>query len=228
MTHDEPFLVAREITLKRGVGGARKTILHGVSLSLHRGETAILRGVSGSGKSSLLWALARLLPLDSGTLLLEGKPSAEWPVPLWREQAALVLQKHALLPGTVRDNLLLPWKLNVRRAAGGTPPEDSALRQELDSLALEDVAVTAEATRLSVGQTARISLARTLLTNPSCLLIDEPTAALDRETATRVLARIDTFATAGGAVLMARHDGRATVRCRMLTITGSAIREENP
>ncbi len=228
MNHDEPLLAAREITLRRGDGTNGKRILENSSLALRCRETVILRGQSGAGKSSLLWALARLLPLESGTLLLEGKPSNDWAPPIWRERVALVLQKHALLPGTVRDNLLLPWTLNVRRAASSSAPDEGRLGQELRDLALDDVDLADDASRLSVGQTGRISLARTLLTDPSCLLLDEPLAALDPESAARVLERIHAFAAAGGAVLLTRHDGLAAEEGRVLTIADRTIKERKP
>lgn len=190
------MLQAQEIHLNRG----DKKILEGVSLSLAPGETVVLKGASGCGKSTLLWALARMLPVESGQMTLEGKPSTEWPAPLWRTRVALVLQKHSMLPASVRDNLLLPWQLGIRDLE---PPADAVLREALDQVALNEVALTDEAGRLSVGQTARLSLVRTLLTEPGCLLLDEPFAALDPDSADVVRKRIEAF---GGAVLMASHD----------------------
>lgn len=190
------MLQAQEIHLNRG----GKKILQGVSLSIKPGETVVLKGASGCGKSTLLWALARMLPLESGGMTLEGKPSTAWPAPLWRTRVALVLQKHSMLPASVRDNLLLPWQLKIRDRE---PPAEAVLRQALDQVALNEVELTDEARRLSVGQTARLSLVRTLLTEPGCLLLDEPFAALDPDSADVVRKRIEAFT---GAVLMASHD----------------------
>ena len=190
------MLQAQEIHLSRG----DKKILQGVSLSIEPGETVVLRGASGCGKSTLLWALARMLPVESGQMTLEGKPSTQWPATLWRTRVALVLQKHSMLPASVRDNLLLPWQLKIRDRE---PPADALLREALDQVALNEVELTDEAGRLSVGQTARLSLVRTLLTEPGCLLLDEPFAALDPDSAALVKQRIEAFS---GPVLMASHD----------------------
>jgi len=212
MKESVPVLEAAGLVLRRSSGPEVKTVLDGASLALSRGSHVLLQGSSGSGKSTLLWALARMLPLEAGELSLEGRPAANWPPPLWRERAALVLQKHAMIEGTVRDNLLLPWKLKVRRGREhdrSTPPADTVLRGELDGLELADVDLAADASRLSMGQTARVSLIRTLLTAPGCLLLDEPCAALDPGASERVLGRIRAFTEAGGAVVMAGHGGSA-------------------
>jgi putative ABC transport system ATP-binding protein len=196
------MLEAREIHLNRG----DRKVLEGVSLTLEPGRTVVLTGASGCGKSTLLWALARMLPVESGTLKLDG--TSDWPAPLWRTRVALVMQKHAMPLGSVKENLLLPSRFRIRQ---GAIPNDAHLRQALDEVGLNEVELHGDATRLSVGQTARLSLVRTLLTEPACLLLDEPFAALDPESASLVKQRLERFA---GAVLVASHDKQGMENAR--------------
>jgi putative ABC transport system ATP-binding protein len=230
MNANGTVLQARNLTIRRSSGTAARTILSGARLALRKGTLAHLKGPSGSGKSTLLWVLARMLPRESGELSLLGRPAAEIPAPVWRMRVALVLQKHAMVFGTVRENLTLPWRLKVRRGAeveesGSKPPSDEVLRRELDTVRLDDVSLDEDASRLSVGQTARVSLVRTLVTRPDCLLLDEPTAALDPETADLVTARILAFAAGGAAVLMAGH-GAGAPRGAVFRIACGELSEE--
>lgn len=206
-----PLLEARALHLSRGRGGERREVLKGTSFHLRAGETVLLEGPSGCGKSTLLWALARMIPPDRGEVLLEGRPAESWSPMAWRTRVALLLQTHHMIPGTVKENLLLPWTLKVRRSAAekggaGSKPDAKRFRAELDRVGLADVDLHGEAGKLSVGQTARLSFVRTLLTAPALMLLDEPFAALDPEAADRVQDRIRDFARAGGGVLLAAHD----------------------
>ncbi len=226
------ILEAVRVRLQRQSAEAVKTVLEGESLTLDPGESVQIRGPSGSGKSSLLWALARMLPIEDGKLFLEGRPAAEWSVPAWRNRAALVLQEHALVPGTVRDNIALPWKFKVRRGGhGGSaapppgPPDDELARTEMDRIGLADVSLSADVSKLSVGQSARVSLIRTLLTAPACLLLDEPLAALDPETAKLVMDRIGSFTKTGGAALIVSHNRTFPGEGRVLSLEKGKIEE---
>lgn len=96
----------------------------------------------------------------------------------------LVPQKPSLVAGTVRDNLLLPWRLKVR--AGEAPPADDALRELLRYAELDDVGLDRDVSQLSGGQQARVALLRAFATRPAVLLLDEVDAALDDESACAV------------------------------------------
>ena len=210
------ILEIRDLRLVRGSGAARKVLVDGVSFTLTAGEIRILEGPSGSGKTTLLWALARMLRPENGELRLEGVSAREFLPRIWRTRVALVLQTHDLPLPTVRQNLLKPYTFRVRR--GQVPPDEKTYRRLLDDLGLEDVALDDGADRLSVGQRARISLARSLGTRPAVLLLDEPAAALDSVSAKRVMNRIRAFADEGGAVLMVSHGveaPRGAVRFRI-------------
>lgn len=219
MDAKKTLLQAVDLTVTRPGRAGNRKVLDSIDLTIAPRQIVQLQGPSGAGKSTLLWALARMLPLDGGALFLDGRPSDEWAAPAWRTVVALVVQTHSMVPGTVAQNLLLPWTLRIRcrqegGAGNGAPsvrpgcrfrPDESVLRRELDGIGLEEVSLESDASRLSVGQTARVSLLRSLLTEPRCLLLDEPCAALDRETADRTLDRVSRFVDADRAALIVGH-----------------------
>jgi putative ABC transport system ATP-binding protein len=209
-------LQAVALRAERATEAGRRMVLDGVDLHAGAGTLTDIVGPSGAGKSTLLLALARLLPGVTGTLSLDGVPADAIPAQLWRRRVAYIPQVGTLVPGTVADNLLLPWVLKVR--AGVEPPSGGQLRAALDRLGLPDVGLERDPSRLSVGQVARVALLRVLLTRPAVLLADEPDAALDDESAERVCDGIATFVSDGGAVVRVRHlrvDERADRRFRL-------------
>jgi putative ABC transport system ATP-binding protein len=209
------LLQARDLIVALPGDAGDVRVLDGVNLDVRAGEIVDVSGPSGSGKSTLLRALARLLPDASGSLALGGA-SAESIVPSeWRSAVALVPQKPTLIAGTVRESLLLPWSLDVRRRAQA--PGEGQLVDGLLRLGVE-VVLDRDASRLSVGQVARIAFLRTLLTAPRVLLLDEPDAALDDVSADAVSALTGEFAAHGGAVVRVRHhrpDGLPARRMRL-------------
>lgn len=157
--------------------------LEDLSFALEAGTVYDLTGPSGAGKSMLLRACAQMMPLQSGSLLLEGNDSATLTYQQWRRQVSLVPQRASLIPGTIRENLLLPWTLKVH--GEDNRPTDAELERLLDA-ALLDVELSRDAAKLSGGQAARVALIRTFATRPRVILLDEVDAALDDESARAV------------------------------------------
>lgn len=209
------LLQARDLTavLPGDAGDVR--VLDNVALDVAVGEIVDVVGPSGSGKSTLLRALALLLPGATGILQLDGSPAETFTPARWRCAVALLPQKPVLVDGTVRDNLVLPYRLGVRRQQPA--PDDAMLAEGLDRLGV-DAALDRDASRLSVGQVARIAFLRTLFGEPRVLLLDEPDAALDDTSADAVAAMTAEFASGSGAVVRVRHhrsDGIAGRRLRL-------------
>ncbi|WP_087023816.1 ABC transporter ATP-binding protein [Thaumasiovibrio subtropicus] len=152
-----------------------------VNVQLPSGSHLVLTGRSGSGKTSLLRVIAGLEPAKQGRVLLGERPVTMEQLRWWREQIYYCPQ-HAIIGDgadvmTIAEALLLPWQLN---ATSKGVPERHALNTVLEkvglALTLED-----ETAALSGGERYRLMVARGLLMAREIWLLDEPTAALDRQ-----------------------------------------------
>lgn len=164
-----------------------RTLLRDCSLTISPGDFLVIRGASGSGKTSLLRLLNRLSEPSSGTILADGASVDDGDVTAYRRRVGYIQQTPVMLPGTVYDNLVLPF---AYRSSDGDPPDRASLASDLADFNLADVSLDEPADTLSVGQKQRIALIRTLLTGPSVILCDEPTSALDPESRQIVEARL--------------------------------------
>lgn len=192
-----------------------RTVFDNLSFSMERGDIIDLVGPSGSGKSSLLTACARLNPHAHGTFVLDGVGSDEFSAQQWRRDVSYLPQKPILTGKDVAEAIRLPWTLAIRgkggRAARLLP--DERIRTTLDAMGCEDIDLARAPHDLSGGQAARVALARTLLTDPKVLLADEVDAGLDDDNASKVAAIMADAAAHGMAIIRIRHrppDGHAT------------------
>jgi UDP-glucose/iron transport system ATP-binding protein len=181
--------VASELSLaqvrkcRRDRQGGMVEILRGVDLEIPAGELTAIVGPSGGGKSTLVRLLNRLEETDGGHILLRGVELKSLPVLELRRRVGLVLQKPFMFPGTVLDNLQLPFRYQGNPVPTGSDPR---LEEVLQRCGLSLELLEREARSLSIGQQQRVSLARTLLPGPELLVLDEPTSALDRPTGDRL------------------------------------------
>ncbi|HEY3206149.1 MAG TPA: ABC transporter ATP-binding protein [Gaiellaceae bacterium] len=180
--------------------------LRGFSLELDRGEFCAVMGPSGCGKSTLLNLIAGLDEPDEGTVNIDGDLVSGRPeqvlADLRRRHVGLVFQFFNLLEGmTALDNVVMPALLagTKRRAAE---------RRARDLLGLLGLAGKAEDAPgvLSGGQRQRLAIARALANEPTLLLADEPTGALDSEGGEEILELFRRLHDAGQTILMVTHD----------------------
>jgi putative ABC transport system ATP-binding protein len=204
-----PILEASNVVKFLGQGAGRTQALKGVSLTLAGGELALLMGPSGSGKTTLLSILGCMLTPTSGTVLIGGQSTAgaapEDLAKLRREHVGFVFQSYHLFPTlSAEDNVRLA--LDVRGEAAAT-----AYAKAKEAMAVVGLShkLRSYPGELSGGEQQRVAIARALVANPSALLADEPTAALDSangQTVMSVLAEIARSSSRG--VLVVAHDPR--------------------
>jgi putative ABC transport system ATP-binding protein len=179
--------------------------LRGVDLTIRPGEFVAVMGPSGCGKSTLLNVVAGLDSVDEGTVEVAGERvdgrGEDWLARFRRHHVGFVFQFFNLLDGvSALDNLVLPGVLGgmSRRAA------DSRGRDLLDLLGLADRAQQVPAV-LSGGQRQRLAIARALVNEPTLLLADEPTGALDTEGGLEVLELFHRLHEDGQTIIMVTH-----------------------
>lgn len=177
--------------------------LHDVSFAVPAGQFVLISGSSGAGKSTLLRLVVRLEETGEGDIFLNGKSIKSIHPPKLRSKIGFVQQTPTVLPGTVRENLLLPFTLNVRKGVDG--PLDEELKKWLERVGLGEISLDSEASDLSVGQRQRLCLIRSMLPKPMAICFDEPTSALDRVSRERVEAIAEELSAEGISVLMVNH-----------------------
>jgi ABC-type cobalamin/Fe3+-siderophores transport system ATPase subunit len=204
----------------RGLDVARggQVVAREVDLAVSAGEVMALLGPSGAGKSSLLRCLVRLDEPAGGTVLVDGRDAASLDPCALRRRVGLVAQAPVMLPGTVRDNL----------AYGLDAP--SGLEAALEAMGLDRSLLDRPARELSGGESARVAIARALARDPGALLLDEPTAALDREAAAAVEGLVGDLARRGLAILIVTHDeGQAArVATTATRLAGGGVTAQGP
>lgn len=187
--------------------------MRNAEISLHRGEVAAITGQSGSGKSSLLYCLAGVLPVARGEVRFEGRVLAELPddelSTLRRERFGFVFQYGELLPElTIEENTALPLRLAGQRKA----PALAAAGEVLGRLGLADLRCR-RPSQVSGGQSQRVAVARALVHQPAVVFADEPTGSLDSANATAVLKEFLSLARSQGtAVVLVTHDEQVAAR----------------
>ena len=199
--------------------------LKGIDLSIEEGEMVAIIGKSGAGKSTLLHILAAIDSYDKGSYLVDGVSVGDLKekdrARFRNQRIGIVMQDYALIDEyTIEENVQIP--LIFGKVKGND------VRREKIMTALENVGLAELAKKpvrqLSGGQKQRVAIARALVNNPTFLLADEPTGALDSKTSGEIMDVFEKLNQGGKTVIIVTHDMEVAARCgRVIEISDGEI-----
>lgn len=168
-----------------------KEILHGVSISVHKGEMVALVGPTGSGKTTVMNLLNRFYDVDSGGITIDGTDIREFSLKELRKNVGIVLQDPQLFSGTIADNIRFgDPEASMERVIDAA--KQANIHEFIASLPKGyETEVSDEQSIFSAGQKQLMSIARTILTNPQLLILDEATSNVDTVTEANIQAAMD-------------------------------------
>jgi ATP-binding cassette subfamily B protein len=186
-------------------GYGEKDVLHDISLRIPAGSTLAIVGPTGSGKSTLIGLIPRLLDIAQDSLWIDGRPIREYPLKVLRSNIGVVPQETFLFSETIRENLCFgaPDATNeeIMEAA-----EAACIRREFEEFPLGfETAVGERGVTLSGGQKQRTSIARALLRRPRILILDDALASVDTYTEERILQGLRKYSQGSTTILISHR-----------------------
>jgi polar amino acid transport system ATP-binding protein len=200
-TPDQPLIRLSDVRKSFG----RVTVLDGISFDVAKGEVVCIIGPSGSGKSTLLRCINALVPIDSGSILVEGQEVHDPKLDklALRRKVGMVFQQYNLFPHRTALQNVMMAPIHVLKQ--DRAEVEARARRLIRKVRLEGKE-NAYPGELSGGQQQRVAIARSLAMNPDVMLFDEVTAALDPETVKEVLVTIRELADEGMTCVIVTHE----------------------
>lgn len=196
--------------------------LHNISLEISEGEFVAIIGRSGSGKSTLLHIIGMLDDFTGGEYLFNGKPisklSESAKTKFRAEKIGFVKQDFALIEDySVFDNVMLPlYPIKAR-------DKKNRVLKAIEAMGIEKLA-SKSALELSGGEKQRVAIARAIVNEPSLILADEPTGALDTKTSAEIMDVFKRLNSQGKTVVIVTHDPKVAEQCgRVIEISDGIV-----
>ena len=219
-----PIIRVNNLKKKFGKGDGMVSALRGINLEIEEGEMVAIMGKSGSGKSTLLNILGGLMEKDEGEYLFQNEElnlsKSRYLVSFRRDKVGYIVQHFALIQDlTVFKNVEMPLRYQKCK---------SKERKERVNAILEQVGLSDKKKsypdELSGGQQQRVAIARALVKEPSVVLADEPTGALDKDTGKDIMNLFHQMHQKGKTVLIVTHDPDVARQCdRIIEISDGKI-----
>lgn len=181
--------------------GENGTVLDGSSFSLCKGDRLVLKGASGTGKTTLFRLILGFEKPDKGNIFFKNQPLNTDTIQRLRKDSAWLPQDLNLGSGTVKEVLSFPFEFSENAASS---PKESDIQQVFKQLGLEPSMMQNQFSELSTGQRQRVGIAICYLLHKPLLLLDEPTSALDKASKQRVIDLL--FKNSERTILSTSHD----------------------
>lgn len=211
-----------------------RPLLAGVDLELTPGETMALVGVTGSGKSTLVQLVPRLLDVTAGVVEVDGTDVRAYPLDELRRRVSIAFEDATLFSDTVRANVLLGAPAEVTADGLDSPRAQALLDLALDTAqagfardlpAGVDTEIGEEGLSLSGGQRQRIALARAIAARPDVLVLDDPLSALDVRTEEAVTGRLREVLAGTTTLIVAHRPSTVALADRVAVLQDGAIHD---
>lgn len=204
---------------------AEVEVIKGVSVHIQAGETVALVGSSGSGKTTLTNLLLGFYPVQQGSILIDGRPLADYDLSSYRQQLALVPQDVFLFGGSIGENI------RYGKPDASQEEVESAARKAFAHDFIQaftegyDTLVGERGIQLSGGQRQRVAIARALLKDPAILLLDEATSALDSESEAEVQKALDALMEGRTSLVIAHRLSTVKHANKIMVLEGGKLVE---